>query len=711
MQTTRTLEIVSRLTNKLPFIYFLTLGIFFGQSLVSAAEQKNYGAHKSPRVEARLVSESTSLAPGKKNSIGLHLKLTTKWHTYWLNPGDSGMPLSVKWDLPSGWSPPQLVWPTPDRIETPPLATYGYSGELVLPFVLDVPASATGSVDLSGKFSFLVCDDVCVPENATLALKINLEPTQQASAWQKFFESSRARTPNALDPKLYRFERTPSEFMITVEGSAIPAAVDRLEFYPKAEGWLTTGAPRQFKRLPDGSWETRFSVGENAPAAPALPAGVLALYKRAKLEKAYEILGSSMPSVGAESSGNPVAEFSWTILVFAFLGGLILNLMPCVFPVLALKILGFVKHGAHSPQTSRKHAFSYSFGVIFTFLLLGGALALLRFGGQQLGWGFQLQSPYFLYALSTLLFLMSLNLFGVFEVSGSWMGMGDAWTRGDSLSTSFATGALAVVVATPCSAPFMGTAVGVALLQPWPVLLLIFFCLGLGMALPYYILATHPTYVRLLPKPGLWMVRLKELLAFPLLLTAIWLLWVLSLVTGADAAAGVLISLTGLYFAIWIGQRLSRPQTRQLILFIFASLSIALGVAGIRRGVETSSTQAVSASDDVWSKFSPEKVRAGLAEGRPVFIDFTAAWCITCKVNEKVALANSSVMEAFRAKNVLMLKADWTNSDPVITATLEKYGRAGVPLYLLFRPGTEAPEILPQILTPGIVLDALKKLP
>ena len=388
-------------------------------------------------------------------------------------------------------------------------------------------------------------------------------------------------------------------------------------------------------------------------------------------------------------------------MLFAFLGGAILNLMPCVFPVLAIKVLSFLKHGESQRGTVIRNASLYSAGVIISFLFLAGVLLILRGAGEVLGWGFHLQSPAFVFFLLSLMFVMSLNFLGFFEIGSSWMGFGDRLTHGDGPAASFFTGALAVIVATPCTAPFMGTAIGVAITQPAPLMLLVFFFLGAGMALPYFLLATSPSFIKLLPKPGAWMATLKEILAFPLLLTCIWLLWVLVQQTGELGLTMALLGLLVIVFGLWAIKKISSPKIGAAVLFFCLFLGAYLG--GWYSG-----NKAAPGEEIIWEKFSAESVASAKKEGRIVFVNFTAAWCITCKVNERIVFSSNEVRAAVKNRNIALLKADWTNRDPIITQELARHGRAGVPLYLLHLPNSEAAEVLPQVLTPSIFLKALR---
>ncbi len=406
----------------------------------------------------------------------------------------------------------------------------------------------------------------------------------------------------------------------------------------------------------------------------------------------------------------------WIALLSAFLGGIILNLMPCVLPVLSLKILGIVQQSGEDSKKRINHGIAFTLGVVSSFLILAGILLLLRAGGEQLGWGFQLQSPAFIILLTILLFLFGLSMFGVFEIGTSLTAVGQSSSNDTGFIGSFSSGILATVVATPCTAPFMGSALGFALSQPTVLALLIFAMLGLGMALPYLLLTTVPALVKYVPRPGAWMESFKQFMGFLLMATVLWLLWVFSLQVGAEGllillAAFIIVSIGGWIFGRW--GNIAKPKPTRVKAMILTALFIIGGVVFAFKFIDTNVTvnQSLEKGNIKWQKFTPDLLSNSLKEGKPVFIDFTAAWCLSCQVNEKVAFGSEDVQKAFKKLGVVMLKADWTNSDAMITKELAKFGRNSVPLYVLYSgKENEEPQILPEIITPGIVLDALKKI-
>jgi thiol:disulfide interchange protein len=421
---------------------------------------------------------------------------------------------------------------------------------------------------------------------------------------------------------------------------------------------------------------------------------------------------SLITSTNQSSSEDNISIFA--AILFAFLGGIILNLMPCVLPVLSLKIMGFIQQAGEDKSKTRKHGLAFTIGVVFSFLVLAGFLIALRAGGQYLGWGFQLQSPTFIVILSILLFLFGLSLFGVFEI-GTSLTSSEQYIKSSGYTGSFLSGVLATIVATPCTAPFMGTALGFAISQPVYVSLLVFTFLGLGMALPYVVLTSSPKLLKFVPKPGAWMETLKQFMGFLLMATVLWLLWVLSLQTGAEGVLFLLLSfiiasIGGWIYGRWgnITKKLSVRRTAQLISILIIIGALFFSLSNIETKAITNSSS-ISQGKIKWEAYSPGKVEDAVKEGKPVFVDFTAAWCLSCQVNEKVAFGSDEVQQEFVDKNILALKGDWTNSDPVITKALESFGRNSVPLYVIYSKDKK-PLLLPEILTPGIVLDALKNL-
>jgi thiol:disulfide interchange protein DsbD len=682
-------------------------------------------------VEVELVAATDAVVPGQPLEAALRIKHDPEWHTYWRNPGDSGLPTQLQWQLPVGWSAGPIQWPVPKRLPVGPLMNYGYEGELLLPVQLTPPAGIkVGDLAfLAARADWLMCKDVCIPGGADLKLmlpvKTEAAPSRQAAA----FAATRALIPQPaalaqaqalIDGDRVRLEFAPDkapttlEFFPFDEGRIAPAALQVI----KTEGgktalYLTAAAPvaPEFKQLSgvlvaDGGSAAAARGGWAAVVEVPLAAGTVAATG-----------ATAAAAATAATAGGSSSALGWAAaLLGALLGGLILNLMPCVFPVLSLKLLGLMQHQRVDEAAHRQHRSLAAHGVVFTagvvlsFVLLAGALLALRAGGAQLGWGFQLQSPWVVAALTLLFFLIGLNLLGAFEFAfGGGVASSAVAQRlqSDKLAGSFWTGVLAVVVAAPCTAPFMGAALGFAMTQNAAVALSVFAALGLGMAAPYLLLTLFPRLLARLPRPGLWMERFKQVMAFPMFATCVWLLWVLAQQVGVDALALLLAALVLAGLAAW-AYGLAQRGGRRWGWVAGAAAAFALYVLVDATVLREPSAQTAKAQGD-WQPWSPDAVAQAQAAGRPVFVDFTAAWCVTCQANKRLVLASDQIKQAFAGKEVLLLRADWTQRDAQITAALASYGRNGVPLYVLHdaRGGST---VLPEILTAGIVLDALAKL-
>jgi DsbC/DsbD-like thiol-disulfide interchange protein/cytochrome c biogenesis protein CcdA len=641
-----------------------------------------------PHIQVDLVAELGSLQPGHDTSIGVRFVPERDWHVYWRNPGDSGEPPTVAWTLPPGFAVGPIAWPAPTRIPVGPLANYGFEGPTLLPVVLRVPADLENgaSIELRARATWLVCNaDECIPGAGSLTLALPVEPTTpRPSAEAPLFVATRAKIPVAT-PATWRLAAHPSDTGVVLEihGATRPDGTPPF-FFPLARDVVEHASPQAVTPLDDG-FALALPRSAQSARTPTSLDGVLMLGDRA-----YDV------RVPLGSAGLALAP-----LGLAFAGGLLLNLMPCVFPVLALKAFGLLGLAAEGRRRARRHGVAYALGVLVSFWLLAGTLLGVRAAGATVGWGFQLQSPIVVGALAVLFFWLALTLLGVTTIGGSVMGVGQQLTAGGGDRSAFFTGVLATIVATPCSAPFMGTALGYALVQPPAVALGVFTMLALGLAFPYVALAFVPALGRLLPRPGRWMETLKELLAFPLLATVAWLAWVASLQGGPGAVAAILCALVLVGFVAWLTGRFTGRWTR-VAGAVVATGALAVVVAIGRR--ETDRTLA-------WEPYSAARVQQLVAEGRPVFLDFTAAWCVTCQVNERLVLATEAVREKMREVGVVAMRADWTSSDPDITRALQELGRDGVPLYVLYT-GREAdpPRILPQILTRDLVITELEEL-
>ena len=668
-----------------------------------------------PHVTARLVASADAVAPGDHVTLGVAKTIIPGWHTYWRNPGDSGLATTIDWQLPPGARAGDIEWPAPERHALGPVTNYGYEGEVTLLAALTVPADAEpgSTLPLRAAVSWLVCADVCIPEDVELQLDLPVAAQTSGEA-HPAITAARARLPQP-SPWAARHAVSESGLRLAVDTGPLPEGAAELWFYPFDWGRIDHSAPQALSRTEAGVViEAPRGQGANSDAPLS---GVLVLRENTadgELTRAFEV---SAPRVDSVAAGEPVAAAASRVpsiglglaLLFALAGGLILNLMPCVFPVLAMKVLALVRTGGDAASV-RGHGLAYLAGVLASFALLAAVVLALQQGGARLGWGFQFQSPVFVVMVAWLLFAVGLNLSGVFTLGGGLAGVGQSLAARGGHSGSFFTGVLAAVVATPCTAPFMGAAIGFAMTQPPLNLLAIFLALGLGLALPFVVLAFRPALVARMPKPGPWMDRFKQFLAFPMYGAAVWLLWVLSLQAGAN---GVLVAAGGMVaiaLAAWLYDLTWSSATRvrrvaQLIAAALVVATLAVGAGLATQPAQTAQRDGVVLKHEAWT---PQRFDALRAEGRAVFVNMTAAWCITCIVNEQVALERSEVAAAFAARDIAYLKGDWTNQDAAISAVLERFGRSGVPLYLYYPPEADAePIVLPQILTPDIVLDAI----
>ncbi len=629
-------------------VLFALLTLLPGQT-AWAQSLPRFGAPER-HVDAELLAATDAIVPGQPLTVGLKLKHQSEWHTYWQVPGDSGLPTRIDWRLPAGFTAGPIEWPHPKRLPTGPLVNFGYDGEILLLTTIQVPADVpVGSrVTLAGKAEWLECKDVCIPGESDIALTLPVKAAAGPSAHVALELYLTAAQPVKADAK-------------TLQGVLVANGG------PAAGGWI-------------GSIDLPLVAGTVAP-------------------------------VSAVPSTNPAAAMSLVAaLGAALLGGLLLNLMPCVFPVLSLKLIGLAQHRTHSGSLAA-HGIAFAAGVVLSFVLLAGLLIALQQAGSALGWGFQLQTPWVVASLTVLFFLIGLNLLGVYEFTlGSGIGnakAAESLTRTRDWRGSFATGVLAVIVASPCTAPFMGAALGYAITQPATVALSVFAALGVGMAAPYLLLTLFPALLHKLPRPGRWMELFKQFMAFPMFATCVWLLWVLAQQVDAGGVGLALAVVVAVGFAAWalgLSQRGAYP-------FRWVALAGALVAALAFAPLATSDPAAVAkaASSDDWVAYSPEKLAQLTSEGTPVFIDFTAAWCVTCQVNKRVALTSDKVISGFAAAGVVRMRADWTTRDERITQALAQFGRNGVPLYVLYDTKGQ-PTVLPEILTEATVLAALDKI-
>jgi thiol:disulfide interchange protein DsbD len=681
-----------------------------------------WALESTPAVSARdtvsLVSETDVVAPGVPFRIGLRFRLAPGWHTYWRNPGDAGVAPELDLTLPKGVEAGPIGWPAPQRLTEGPLMTYAYTGEVLLPVTISavpagLPALGTtspageGAITVGAEARWLVCKQICVPEQAHFTLRL---PAGTLSAGTLPIGTLAAghAAPSPQAPLFAAADRRiprPSPWIahiaadgtLWLRGTELNgAAVANAWFIPADPGTIQDDAPQLLSTSPGGLALSLKTGPEFKSGAPL--AGVLAVLDRSGQET--DVTVSATPGAPPPELAMPLVQ----ILGFAFLGGLILNLMPCVFPVLAMKALGIAAGAAHGRM--RAHAVSYTAGVLLTFAALGGALVATRAAGAAAGWGFQFASPVFVAAMAWLLLGVGLNLSGVFEIGSRLAGAGQRLAARGGHSGSFFTGMLAVLVATPCTAPFMGAAIAAALASPPAETIVVFLAMGLGLAAPYALFAAVPALGRLAPQPGRWMDRLRQGLAFPMYGASAWLVWVVSQEAGPAGVLGTVAGMVLLGFAAWVTGVAQQESGRPRRLAQSVAAATLLAALAVLTGIGTAPTSALPSEADA-EAYSAARLAALRAEGRPVFVNMTAAWCVTCLVNERLAIATSPVRDAFAARHVAYLKGDWTRQDGTITTFLREHGRDGVPLYVYFPPGERPPEVLPQILTEQTVLHAI----
>jgi thiol:disulfide interchange protein DsbD len=705
--------------------------LLFVGKLALAASSSADAAH----LHVQLVIPASELSPGSSADAGLYFKLEPGWHVYWKNAGDSGEPPRMKWTLPDGISAGALQFPVPKRLPLGPLMDFGYEDEVLFPFQLKVSANAQpGPAILHTKVDWLVCREVCIPGKAEL--EANRPVTDQASKASTvepdatLYALLSKRLPQP-PPAAFKagFQPTATGFRLTV---LTGHKETQASFFPADQNILDNPAPQKVTSTASGL-TLDLKKDANLTTSPGQLRGVIELSNG----RAYEIAApAGAPAAAADknpdeapsaaTAANSASSASTAnsapapnqqqstpglarLVGLAFLGGLILNLMPCVFPVLFLKGLALMQSGAEERHKLRTHGLVYTAGILVSFWVLVAVLLGLRSAGARLGWGFQFQSPIFLSLMAGLLFFLALSLAGQFEIGLSLTSAGGGLAAKQGYTGSFFTGVLAVIVATPCTAPFMGVAIGYALAEPGAVTFAIFTALALGLAAPYAALTLQPAWTRILPRPGAWMEVLRQAVSVPIFATVIWLAWVLANAYGAAVLAALLagfllIAIAGWFLGRWPAQR-------------WSTILAAIILAGfIALSTWAPKTLAVAASpsaspEHAWQPWSAEIVARYQSQGRPVFVDFTASWCLSCQVNERVALTTPEVRKAFADANVALLRADWTQHDEAIAQTLASLGRSGVPAYALYVPGEISPRLLPEVLTPGIVTDALNKLP
>jgi thiol:disulfide interchange protein/DsbC/DsbD-like thiol-disulfide interchange protein len=727
---------VSRLRLLGAFVVILFVGGAWG------CKQSDTGS--GPHLTARLIADQDSLSPGSTFTLGVKFNLEPGWHIYWKNPGDSGLPPRFTWSTDPAVTVLQPLWPYPERLATGPLVNYGYS-DVMIPFPARLAATArSGATDITLGLQWLVCKDECLPGEATLRLSIPINTQAGApSAHRQDFEDAFARVPIPLERVSIAVEERPEQLIIALiplDGRFLPPT---FTFFPEDKRVIANAKEQKIDR--DGD-SLRITLGRDPLNSEPLSRirGVLvaqsgwnasgsphavSIDTNPSAPPPPDLLGSSTPASASQNDTNAIG-FA-TVILFACLGGLLLNIMPCVFPVLSIKILSFLEHSGHDPRTTRRHGLAFSLGVLVSFWIVAAILLTVRVGGEQLGWGFQLQSPTFVVVMMVVFLSLALLFLSEISVGQTVQSLAGRFRVPTSLLGSFLNGALATAVATPCTAPYMSTALAATLTLPPLLSLLVFTAIGCGMSAPYLLLSYRPELLRYLPKPGAWMVVFKELMAFPLFASVVWLARVFARQMGLeppglDVVVNVLWGLLAVSFGFWLWSRGGKSTSQRATSFcsLGALLMIALGVYVAlphSEDVEESRARACTPSGTIipftdahgllWESYSEERLVKVLAQGRPVFLDFTAEWCITCQVNEKIVFSSEEVRDLIIKKNVTLMRADWTSKNPMITNALRRFGRNGVPLNVIIASPSAEPVILPNILTPSLVRDELQKLP
>jgi thiol:disulfide interchange protein DsbD len=645
--------------NKTIFSILLLFSIFGSAEIVDTGHAR-----------ISLIKDHSDFVPGTSINIGLKVSMDKGWHTYWRNPGDSGGPIVIDWDLPKGFSVSDIKWPLPEKIEYPPLMTYGYEDFVIYPMVLSIPADYSDDY-FEMAADILICADVCIPESGKISS--NLLDIESDSLIYEWLES----IPSKSLPITTSLNDNNLEIRFTFDKE-----IKEIYFFPDENNSIDYSSKQNFYKKDDDYFLSIKLFNDEFQNV----SGVL-----------------DIDGTGYNVSNDAFEDFNeeglslMTALIFALIGGLILNLMPCVFPVISLKVLSFVSMGGSSPRKIRNHALVFTVGVIASFMLIALTIVLLKQAGNFVGWGFQLQSPLIVGLLSLVMVFISLVLITDNSFGESLTKLGNIGGSENGYYSSFLTGVLAVVVASPCTAPFMGAALGYALIQPSGETVPIFLSLSLGFSLPYLLLAAKPKLIDFLPKPGDWMVTLKEFFAFPMLATALWLLWVFSLQVNQILVIFLLIGWLLLALNFWIFQK--DYKTINKVIFLGISIFSMLYLLPETEDIETEQNLIIGSATE-WYEGIEDDLRN---KNQPYFINFTAAWCITCQSNEITAFSKDGFKSLLEEKNIEYIKADWTNRNDAITRSLKKYGRSGVPFYVYWEPGFENPKILPAILTDQII--------
>jgi thiol:disulfide interchange protein/DsbC/DsbD-like thiol-disulfide interchange protein len=677
----------------------------------SARAQDLSNTGSSQNVGVTLKSARTQVAPGETFHVAIEQKIASGWHTYWRNPGDSGEPTAIEWTLPAGSTASLIKWPFPTAIPFGPLVNYGFSDQVVLPVAITIPASAKpgDQLDLVAAVRWLECADICIPGEAKVGISITVAASGIDGPDAAQIGQAIASLPVPFKGSVALTDLGEDGLQLIVKGMDTPRTAYFFPYEVKTGAIVDSAQPQELVRGKDG-------FGLSMVKSPSFPAdltgpvgGVLVLGK-GQDAKAFEVQAAFTASPAgtppaAQLPAKPVPTIGlWAALGLALLGGLILNLMPCVFPILSMKALGLIEASHGEAKTARAHGLWYGAGVIGSFLALAALLIGLTTAGSSVGWGFQLQNPAIVIGLAVLMVMIGFNLLGFFEIGTSLQNVGGSIASTSGAKGSVFTGILAVIVAAPCTAPFMGAALGYAATQPPAIALMVFGALGVGFALPFVALTFMPGLLAVLPRPGPWMVRLREALAFPMFGTAIWLIWVATAQTGQAGTLAALVAILGAALAVWLARTWPSFGGKAGAALVLIAALVWAGQHVLAAPTRASATTRGPEFGEVWS---PQRVGQLQSEGKTVFVNFTADWCVTCKVNEVSVFSDAQVRASLTGDKATYLVADWTLRDDAIAKALASHGRVGVPLYLVYKPGQEQPQILPQILTTKGLLEAL----
>lgn len=678
-------------------------------------------------VEVELVAEHLAIQPGQSVVVGLRIEMDEGWHTYWKNPAAPGMATSIRWILPHGFEAGGIQWPRPHAFELFEMVSYGYEGEVLLPVRIEVPPEvATNRVELAAQVKWLACQESCVPGEVTLTLDLPVtrDPPALDQRWQRLFDQARRDLPldPAPDQVVAFWSADEKKIVLRVSGLVAESETKATFFAEKDEeenDVLDYEAPQQLKRI-DQRLEVWLAPSPHRQTPIKHLRGVLVL----ESEDRSDVLAVDVPLMASDPGGEDLVDGAVLLgggasglslplaILYALIGGLTLNLMPCVFPVLSIKVLGFVQQAGEDRVRIRLHGFVFALGVLLSFWVLTIVLLALRAGGEQLGWGFQFQSPAFIALLACLMLAVGLNLFGVFEIGLGIMTLaGQTTSRANQggYCESLFSGVLATAVATPCTAPLMGPAIGFALTLSTLQTLMVFTALGVGMALPYVVLSMFPTWLKLLPKSGPWMETFRQLMAFPMFGATIWLVWLFGRAVGSEGILILLVGMLVLAMATWVFGRWGTVVRGVGVRWAARVSSVALTAIAV--ALPLWAINGLGGPGDLsWEPYDEQRLAQYQSAGRTVFVDFTADWCLTCKFNEGTVLASRAIRQLFVTRNVALLKADWTQKDERIAQALEKFGRTSVPLYLVYSADrSRQPVVLPTVLTRRMVIDAVDR--